>query len=62
VIPVIIQVTGTIIESLRNYLENIKWQPRYQGTTENSHVEQWAHISESSNNVKYKDFSLGIIL
>lgn len=37
-----------------------KWKPRHQGTTENSHVEHWAYISESSTNAKYKEISRGI--
>jgi hypothetical protein len=62
VIPVIIQVTGTFSESLRKYLDNIKWQPRHQGTRENSHFEHWAHISEISNNANYKEISRGTIV
>jgi hypothetical protein len=62
VIPVIIQVTGTISKSFRRYLKNIKWQQQHQGNRENNYFEHWAHISESSTNAKHKEFSQGIVL
>ena len=49
VIPIIIEATGTISKSLRQYLSNILGKHEFQEIQKNSHIGHCTHNTESAN-------------